>query len=86
MWSPQLHRSAPVWHGRRRGDVISGWQILAWAFMAAVMLFRIALLLGVVAVVALIVRGMRTAERGHCLGTAERVHGVRATEPVPDAD
>jgi hypothetical protein len=41
---------------------MSGWEILGWVAVAGVTLFRVALVVGVIALVVAIVRGVRAVE------------------------
>jgi hypothetical protein len=42
----------------QKGGVMSGWVILAWLGVAAVTILRIAIVVGIIAVVVLVVRGV----------------------------
>ena len=48
------------WSGSlaEKGGVMSGWQILAWFAVTLVTVLRVALVVGLVAVVVLVVRGV----------------------------
>ena len=48
--------------GAEKGGDMSGWQLFAWVAMAAVTVLRIALIVGLVAVVVAIIRGVRSAK------------------------
>ncbi len=37
---------------------MNGWQILAWLAVAAITVFRVALLVGMIAVIVLVIRGL----------------------------
>ena len=41
---------------------MSGWEIVAWSAIAAVMVLRVALVVGALAVIVAIVRGVRAVE------------------------
>jgi hypothetical protein len=45
-----------------RGGVMSGWEIIAWFAIAAVAVLRVALVVGAIAVIVAIVRGVRAIE------------------------
>jgi hypothetical protein len=45
-----------------RGGVMNGWEIIAWFAIAAVAVLRVALVVGVIALIVAIVRGVRATE------------------------
>lgn len=45
-----------------KGGIVGGWEILAWLVIALVTVLRVALVVGIVALIVAIVRGVRARE------------------------